>query len=139
VNEAMVTSKCPSYRTPKGLYDALNAEFQFNDDPCPLSDNGIDGLLRTWGTSTFMNPPYGKHISKWMMKAFAESQQGKTVVCLVPARTDTRWWHEWVIGKPCETRFIKGRLTFEGQTNRSPFPSVLVIYRSYATTPTSRR
>ena len=130
MNKAKTTSKNPSYGTPASLYAALNAEFKFNDDPCPLSDNGIDGLLRSWGTSTFMNPPYGKHIGKWMMKAYAEAQLGKTVVCLVPARTDTRWWHEWVISKATETRFIKGRLTFEKQTNPAPFPSAIIVYKS---------
>lgn len=127
MNKAMTTSKSPSYRTPKALYDALNSEFGFNDDPCPLSDNGIDGLFRSWGSCTFLNPPYGKHIGKWMMKAYAESQQGKTIVCLVPSRTDTKWWHEWV-NKASETRFIKGRLTFEGQKNPAPFPSAIVIF-----------
>jgi hypothetical protein len=128
MNKAMTTSKSPSYRTPQKLYDTLNAEFNFNDDPCPLSDNGIDGLMRAWGNRTFMNPPYGKHISKWMMKAYSEAQLGKTIVCLVPSRTDTIWWHEWVT-KANETRFIKGRLTFEGQVNPAPFPSAIVIYK----------
>ena len=129
MHKAMTTSVSPSYRTPIEFYNKLDAEFHFNDDPCPLSDNGIDGLLRNWGTRTYMNPPYGKHIGKWMMKAYAESQLGKLVVCLVPSRTDTRWWHEWAV-KATEIRFVKGRLTFEGQNNPAPFPSAIVIFES---------
>jgi len=127
MHKAMTTSKSPSYQTPKWLYSKLDAEFKFNDDPCPLSDNGIDGLFREWGTRTFCNPPYGKHIGKWMMKAYAEAQLGKLIVCLVPSRTDTIWWHEW-IPKAQDVRFIKGRLTFEGQKNPAPFPSVIIIF-----------
>lgn len=127
MHKAMTTSKSQSYGTPRYLYEELDREFHFNDDPCPLSDNGIEGLLREWGTSTFLNPPYGKHIGKWMMKAYQESILGKTVVCLVPARTDTVWWHEWVT-KSQDIRFVKGRLTFEGQKNPAPFPSVIVIF-----------
>ena len=75
----------------------------------------------------FVNPPYGRHLGKWMMKAYMESQLGKLVVCLVPSRTDTKWWHEYVV-KASDVRFIKGRLTFEGQKNPAPFPSVIVIF-----------
>jgi hypothetical protein len=128
MNKAMTTSKSPSYRTPKAFYDKLDAEFHFNDDPCPLSDNGIDGLLRSWGTSTFLNPPYGKNIDKWMMKAYQESRLGKIVVCLVPSRTDTRWWHEWAM-KAETIRFVKGRLTFDGEINPAPFPNAILIFK----------
>lgn len=133
MQKAMTTSKSPSYSTPEWLYTDLNAEFHFNDDPCPLSDNGIDGLLREWGTRVYCNPPYGRHIGKWMMKAYQESQNGKLVVCLVPSRTDTRWWQQWVMKSSNEliadeVRFIPGRLTFEGQVNPAPFPSAIVIY-----------
>ena len=127
MHKAMTTSKSPSYGTPVDLYKKLDAEFHFNDDPCPLSDNGIDGLLREWGTRTFVNPPYGKHLGKWMMKAFAESQLGKLVVCLIPSRTDMKWWHEYVTMAD-EVRFIKGRLTFVGQINPAPFPSAVIVF-----------
>lgn len=77
MHKAMTTSKSPSYATPEWLYRELNGEFNFNDDPCPLSDNGIDGLLRAWGTRTYCNPPYGRHIGKWMMKAYQEADGGE--------------------------------------------------------------
>jgi site-specific DNA-methyltransferase (adenine-specific) len=75
-----------------------------------------------------MNPPYGREITQWVKKAWEESQKGATVVCLLPARTDTRWFHSYVLGK-AEIRFIKGRLKFEGAKNSAPFPSMIVIYR----------
>lgn len=133
MHKAMTTSNSPSYATPVWLYTELDTEFHFNDDPCPLSDYGIDGLLREWGTRTYCNPPYGKHIDKWMMKAYQEAQNGKLIVCLVPSRTDTRWWQTWVMKSTNELiadeiRFLKGRLVFQGQNNPAPFPSAVVIY-----------
>ncbi len=133
MHKAMTTSISPSYATPDWLYKKLNDEFNFNDDPCPLSDNGIDGLLREWGTRTYCNPPYGRHIGMWIMKAFQESQNGKLIVCLVPSRTDTKWWQTWVMKSTSdviadEVRYIPGRITFKGQVNPAPFPSAIVIY-----------
>ena len=75
-----------------------------------------------------MNPPYGKVISLWMKKAYESSLEGATVVCLVPARTDTKWWHTYVIPHAKEVRFIQGRLKFVGGKNTAPFPSAVVIY-----------
>lgn len=101
--ELMFKSQSCHWGTPVSLWQELNREFAFNDDPCPLNGNpqyGLqevanieDGLDREWGTSTWLNPPYGKEISRWLAKACAESRKGKTVVCLIPSRTDTRWWH----------------------------------------------
>ena len=127
MNKGLMSSLSPHYNTPQTLYDELDKEFQFNDDPCPIG-NQIDGLLRAWGSRTYCNPPYGRHIGKWMMKAYAESQQGKTVVCLIPSRTDTRWWHDYVM-KADEIRFIKGRLVFPPLKNNAPFPSSIVIFK----------
>ena len=76
----------------------------------------------------WMNPPYGREIGKWMKKAYEESQQGCTVVCLVPSRTDTAWWHDYAM-KADEIRYIRGRLKFQGAENSAPFPSAVVIFR----------
>jgi site-specific DNA-methyltransferase (adenine-specific) len=115
------------WSTPKDLYESLNKEFDFNDDPCPLSDNGIGGLLRSWGSSTFLNPPYGNDIGKWLSKAQLEASLGKIVVCLIPSRTDTKWWHEYVM-KATEVRYLRGRLKFGDSKNSAPFPSCIVIF-----------
>ena len=124
----MTTSLSPSYATPKRLYEKLNNEFHFDDDPCPLSDNGIDGLLRKWGKVVYLNPPYGKPLPKWINKAWGESECGSTVVCLLPARTDTKWFHEYCL-KAAEIRFIERRLTFDNSIHNSPFPSIIVIFK----------
>ena len=76
-----------------------------------------------------MNPPYGREISKWLEKAYNESLQGATVVCLIPSRTDTKYWHNYVM-KSSEIRFIKGRLKFGKAINSAPFPSAIVIFNS---------
>lgn len=119
------------YSTPQGVYDKLNEEFHFNDDPCPL--NGAGGLDREWGGATFCNPPYSE-ISSWVQKAYSESQKGKTVVLLIPSRTDTKWWHEHIM-KAQEIRFIKGRLKFGDSKNSAPFPSAIVIFSREKTRP----
>lgn len=119
------SSASDNWTTPKETYDALNEEFQFNDDPCPLG--GAGGLDRPWGTSTFVNPPYSE-IARWIQKGYEESLLGKTVVMLIPSRTDTRYWHSYVM-KAHEIRFIKGRLKFGGQKNSAPFPSCVVVFR----------
>jgi site-specific DNA-methyltransferase (adenine-specific) len=124
-NKVMFSSVHDDWSTPKDTYDALDKEFRFNDDPCPLG--GTDGLDREWGSSTFVNPPYSK-IKEWVAYAYSQSQKGKTVVMLIPSRTDTRWWHDFVM-KAKEIRFIKGRLKFGGQKNSAPFPSAVVIFR----------
>lgn len=123
-------SKSDSWRTPPDVYAALNAEFQFNDDPCPLDDHWDDnplkdGLAREWGSSTFMNPPYSDP-APWCKKAYEESLKGKTVVGLLRGDTSTRWFHDWVWHK-AEIRFIKNRLYFNG-IGRAPFPSIIAIW-----------
>jgi phage N-6-adenine-methyltransferase len=87
-----------------------------------------DGLSQDWNGKCWMNPPYGKEIGHWMKKAYESSQQGATVVCLVPSRTDTKWWHEYAMkGK---ITFIKGRLKFGEAKNSAPFPSAVVVFES---------
>lgn len=128
INKGLFTSASQHWTTPKELYDELDKEFRFNDDPCPLHGDG--GLDRKWGTRVFLNPPYGREIGRWLQMAFAQSQSGKgaTVVCLVPSRTDTKWWHDYVM-KADEIRFLRGRLKFSNHKNSAPFPSVIVVFR----------
>ena len=123
-NKVMFSSAHDNWSTPKDTYDALNKEFNFNDDPCPIG--GSLGLDRAWGTSCYVNPPYSE-ISAWVKKGYEESKLGKTVVMLIPSRTDTRWWHDFVMVAH-EIRFIKGRLKFGGQKNSAPFPSAIVVF-----------
>lgn len=130
------SSKTDLHSTPQDFYDKANAEFGFTLDVCATPDNAKcaryftkdeDGLKQEWKGVCWMNPPYGREISKWMKKAHEASCQGNTVVCLVPSRTDTNWWHTYVI--PYEVRFIKGRLKFRDSKNSAPFPSVIVVMR----------
>lgn len=115
------------WKTPKAVYQILDAEFQFDHDPCPPKYT-VDGLTSDWGGSNYVNPPYGKELPKWIKKGFEEWKKGKTVVFLIPSRTDTRWWHEYCM-KATEIRFIKGRLKFDDQENSAPFPSAIVIFK----------
>lgn len=127
MNRGLFSSQSCHWPTPESLYNELNAEFKFNDDPCALFDTH-DGLERDWGTRTYVNPPYGRTVDRWLRKAVAESKRGKLVVMLLPSRTDTRWWHEYVMNAS-EIRFIKGRLKFNGAKWNCPFPSVVVVFR----------
>ena len=122
----MFSSQRHNWKTPRMFYKALDAEFHFDFDPCP-PDPAFDGLEVEWGASNFVNPPYGSEISKWLKKGYSESLKGKTVVFLVPSRSDTRWWHDYVM-EAKEVRFIKGRLKFDDQKNSAPFPSAIVIF-----------
>ena len=115
-----------NFATPKELYNSLDSEFHFNDDPCPLNDSpDEDGLSRKWGSSTFMNPPYSNPYP-WCKKAYEESLNGKVVVGLLRGDTSTKWFHEWVLPY-AELRFIKGRIKFNG--NPAPFASIIAIWR----------
>lgn len=115
------------WKTPKVVYQMLDAEFQFDHDPCPPNYT-VDGLLSEWGQSNFVNPPYGRELPKWIGKGYEQWELGKTVVFLIPSRTDTRWWHDYCM-KADEIRFIKGRLKFDDQANSAPFPSAIVIFK----------
>lgn len=120
------------WATPKAVYDALDAEFHFDYDPCSLyvpNALAVDGLTSDWGAATFCNPPYGTEIGVWLRKAYEQWQAGKTVVLLIPSRTDTRWWHDYVM-QATEIRFIKGRLKFGDAVNSAPFPSAVVVFRA---------
>jgi hypothetical protein len=125
VNRVHFSSASDEWATPKDTYDALDAEFGFKDDACPLGGDA-NGLMREWASPCFCNPPYSE-IGPWMEKAYLEASAGKTVVCLIPSRTDTRWWHQFVM-KATEIRFIKGRLRFGDAVNVAPFPSCVVVF-----------
>ena len=113
-------------RTPKDLYDNLDKEFNFDFDPCPKDPN-FDGLSISWSKSNFINPPF-KTQRLWIKKACEESLKGKVCVMLLPARTDTKIFHEIILPFSKEIRFIKGRLKFEQYNNPAPFPSMIVIF-----------
>ena len=130
------------WATPQAFFDELDREFQFVLDAacyesnclCPtgnMIDNDIDGLVVDWhrAESVWLNPPYGREIGKWMKKAYQESQKGCTVVCLVPSRTDTKWWHDYAMNA-AEIRLVKGRLKFGGAASAAPFPSAVVIFKA---------
>lgn len=127
MTSGMFSSASQHWETPKELYAELDKEFHFNDDPCPLHGEG--GLDRRWGSRTFLNPPYGREIGKWLAQAVNESIWGSTIVCLIPSRTDTKWWHDYVLQYASEIRFLRGRLKFGDSKNSAPFPSAIVIFR----------
>ncbi|HDK42325.1 MAG TPA: adenine methyltransferase [Candidatus Moranbacteria bacterium] len=116
-----------NWKTPKAVYQILDAEFKFDYDPCPTNPEK-DGLNTEWGGCNFVNPPYGRELPKWIEKGFSEYKKGKTVVFLIPSRTDTRWWHDYCM-KATEIRFIKGRLKFDDYKNSAPFPSAIIIFK----------
>lgn len=138
--ELMFSSKTDMWSTPQEFYDSLNDEFNFTLDPCATEFNAKcdnfftaddDGLKQDWsGNVVFCNPPYGRAIKDWVKKSYEESlKSNTTVVMLIPSRTDTIYFHEFIYGK-AEIRFIKGRLKFGDAKNSAPFPSVVVIYRN---------
>lgn len=139
-NEGMRSSATDDWATPQDVFDKLHAEFQFTVDAASSDENAklprhwtkqTDGLLQSWaGESVFCNPPYGRGIGEWCRKA-AECK-ADVAVLLIPARTDTKWWHEWVMPQ-AEIRFIRGRLKFGGHTNSAPFPSAIAVYRPGST------
>ncbi|MGG4783988.1 phage N-6-adenine-methyltransferase, partial [Morganella morganii] len=116
------SSKSNEWATPQNLFDELNDEFNFTLDPCATDENAKcskyftiedDGLSKDWSNEVvFMNPPYGREIKKWIEKAYKECLNGATVVCLIPARTDTTYWHDFIFDKANDIRFLRGRLKF---------------------------
>lgn len=139
--KTMFSSIKTEYGTPKEVIKYLEKRFgRFDLDPCALPHNAKapyyytpenNGLQRSWFGRVFMNPSYGREIGKWIRKAYEETKVYKRadlVVCLIPSRTDTQWWHKWVM-RADEIYFIQGRLTFEGAKNPAPFPSAVVIFK----------
>ena len=139
LNPGMYTSVTDEWATPQDLFDRLNEQYgPFTLDPCSSDFNAKcfdhytyweDGLSQRWDGRVFMNPPYGRQIVKWVKKAYeAARDNGAVVVCLLPARTDTAWWHDY-----CErgaVTFIRGRVKFSGAKWNAPFPSAIVVFRN---------
>ena len=141
-SKIMFSSATDNWSTPIGVFNKLNDEFHFDFDPCPLDpqpskDGGQlkfleqktskDGLNISWGKCSFVNPPYSE-IKKWCKKSYDEWKKGKTVVMLIPSRTDTSYWHDYIM-KATEIRFIRGRLKFGNSKENAPFPSCIVVFK----------
>jgi phage N-6-adenine-methyltransferase len=139
INQGLMTSNTDEWATPLDLFQELDREFGFTLDVCAddwnhkteiYFDQEANGLEQDWTGVCWMNPPYGRQIGLWLKKALESSGGGATVVCLVPARTDTAWWHDYAAKG--EIRFIRGRIKFvgrEGVKDAAPFPSAIVIFR----------
>jgi site-specific DNA-methyltransferase (adenine-specific) len=138
------SSKSNDWATPQWLFDELNAKYgPLALDVCSSNGNGkcpfnieyprSNGLELSWtkfgNRTAWMNPPYGREIGKWVKKAYEESQKGCLVVCLLPSRTDTKWFHNYIYNKQnVAVQFISGRLKFGAAVNSAPFPSMVVVF-----------
>jgi site-specific DNA-methyltransferase (adenine-specific) len=140
MNRTLLSSINKNIETPRWLFDALNKEFHFSLDACASNDNTKceryfterdNALEQSWeGETVFCNPPYGRQVWKWVKKGFEESLKSNTcVVMLLPARTDTRWFHDYIYRK-AEIRFLKGRLVFENHQYNAPFPSMVIVFKN---------
>jgi phage N-6-adenine-methyltransferase len=137
LNRGMFSSASDEWETPQKFFDAVDAVFHFTLDVCASRNNAKceryytkadDGLSRGWKGVCWMNPPYGREIGLWVKKAYESSLTDRTVVvCLLPARTDTRWWHDYVLSHAWRIWFIRGRLRFSGKGS-APFPSALAVF-----------
>ncbi len=128
MNRVLFSSASDRWGTPQAVYDALNKEFAFNFDPCPLDgdQDGLAELFVQWrGKRVFCNPPYGAGMGDWLTRGL----EAELAVFLIPARTDTRWFHDIVIPHAQEIRFLRGRLKFGDAKNCAPFPSMVVVFR----------
>ena len=130
------SSKTDQWATPKDFFESLNKIYKFDLDVCADKHNAKckdffteeqDGLKQQWIGTCWMNPPYGRATKDWMKKAYESSLEGAVVVCLVPSRTDTAWWHDYAMKG--EIEFIRGRLKFGDATNSAPFPSAVVVFK----------
>jgi site-specific DNA-methyltransferase (adenine-specific) len=142
INKGLMSSNSVEWATPIEFFKKLNSEFHFELDPCATHENHKcplyytkeeDGLSLAWpkGINIYVNPPYGREISKWVKKCYDtwnDNGKSNTIVMLLPARTDTKWFHDYIYGKATEIRFIKGRLKFNDCGVSAPFPSMVVVY-----------
>jgi site-specific DNA-methyltransferase (adenine-specific) len=128
-HKALFSSASVEWATPQAVYDQLNAEFHFDLDPCPLngSQDGLARLFTEWrGKRVFVNPPYTRAgFRQWLERG----READLAVFLIPARTDTSWFHDLVLPYASEIRFIQGRLKFGNATSPAPFPSMIVVFR----------
>ena len=135
--DVMFSSKTDLWATPQDFFDKLDKVFRFETDVCAMNDNAKclnfytpeqNGLEQEWKGVCWMNPPYGREIGAWIEKAYKSAKQnGATVVCLIPARVDTRWWHDYC--SKGEVHFVKGRLKFGDSKDSAPFPNAVVVFR----------
>jgi phage N-6-adenine-methyltransferase len=136
--DLMFSSKTDMWATPQSFFDRLNDVYNFETDVCALPGNAKcarfftpeqNGLAQEWRGVCWMNPPYGREIGSWVAKAHESSERnGATIVCLLPARVDTKWWHDYC-ANAAEVHFVKGRLKFGEATDSAPFPSAVVVFR----------
>jgi phage N-6-adenine-methyltransferase len=135
VNGYHFSSRTSDWSTPDHLFAELNEVFHFDLDACATASNAKcgryftkeqDALKQSWRGTVWMNPPYGREIALFMRKAYEESLAGATVVCLVPSRTDTQWWHRYA--RRGQIIYLRGRLRFGGAETSAPFPSAVVIF-----------
>ena len=137
MNNVVFTRQSDEWETPDTLFESLNTIFNFTLDAASSDDNfklpkhytiNDDGLSKSWeGERVFCNPPYSQ-VKKWVKKSYDERNKAEVIVLLIPARTDTKWFHDYVIGKS-QIYFCKGRLKFKGAKYNAPFPSMLCVYR----------
>ena len=124
--KGLMSSMTDEWITPQSLFDKLDQEFNFDSDPCPMKDKPLkEGLYNGWRDRVFVNPPYSE-IKDWVRLSYLHN---KLVVMLIPSRTDTKWWHEYVM-KAKEIRFIKGRLKFNDGGGSAPFPSAIIVFNT---------
>lgn len=138
LNNSLFSSKDQTWETPQKLFDELNNVFNFNTDVCAVDETAkckhyftpeIDGLVQEWKGCCWMNPPYGREQINWIKKANEESvKNNSTVVCLIPARPDTKVWHEVIFPNALVVCFIKGRLKFGDSKDSAPFPSAIIVF-----------
>lgn len=148
MNKALFKSDREDWETPKHLFDSLNREFGFTLDPCATNETALcakyytpseNGLTRDWtGEVVFCNPPYGRTQNAWVRKCSEHGAKGGVAVMLLPARTDTARFHDFILGK-AEIRFLRGRLKFGKAAYPAPFPSMVVVFRSEQNTQPHRR
>ena len=139
----MFSSTTPEWETPQALFDALDCEFSFDLDVCATEANAkclryftpeMNGLIQPWWGQCWMNPPYGRQVGAWVEKARHSGEEGARVVCLLPARTDTAWFHDHVM-RAQEVRLLRGRLHFGGSETGAPFPSMIVVFDGFGGPP----
>lgn len=148
VNSVIFESRNMCWETPPYLFDKINAEFSFTLDAAASTENAKvaqyytetdDALKQTWNGNVWLNHPYGRQIVQFMQKACEETTCGNSelVVCLVPVRSDTKWWHHFAM-QATEIRLFDRRVRFVGAEHTAPFPSCLVVFRNPLSEPPPR-
>lgn len=136
INKGMFTANRQDWETPDWLFRQWDDKYHFETDVCALPHNAkcpvyytpeTDGLAQKWHGTCWMNPPYGREIATWIKKAYESSLEGATVVCLIPSRTDTAWWHDYVM-RASKIHYIRGRIQFVGAPYNAPFPCAVVVF-----------